>query len=497
MDSEGGVPRGRGIILLTGATGYIGGRLLPLLVATGRPVRLLARDPARLPGSSIPGAEVIVGDLLRPETLAPAFRDVEAAFYLVHSMESGGDFEAQDRLAAENFAEAARAAGVSRIIYLGGLGEDREDLSPHLRSRREVGDILRRRGVPVVELRASIVIGAGSLSFEMIRALVERLPIMVTPRWVGVMTQPIAIADLLLYLKEALDITLQTSVVFEIGGAERTSYGGLMREYARLRGLRRGTIPVPVLTPRLSSLWLALVTPVYARVGRRLIDSIRHPTVVNDDRAARHFSVRSKGVLAAMIEAIAEEDAAFAASAWDAAHAARVPRGWGGRRIGTRLVDARQARSDRPPPQAFAPIRQIGGRRGWYFADWLWSVRGLLDRIVGGPGLRRGRRDPEWPIVGDAIDCWRVEAFLPDRRLTLRAEMRLPGRAWLEFEVVPEADGSIVRQTAVFDASGLMGLLYWFLVWPLHEYIFAGLLRSVVAATAPAASRAGAARVRS
>jgi len=475
----------RGAILLTGATGYIGGRLLPLLTATGRPVRLLVRDPSRLPAARRTGAEVTVGDLQRPETLAAALHGVESAYYLVHSMETGGDFEAADRRAAEHFAAAARTAGLRRIVYLGGLGEDRDGLSSHLRSRHEVGDLLRRGGMPVIEFRASIVIGAGSLSFEMIRALVERLPLMVTPRWVGVESQPIAIADLLLYLRQALDLPIAASTVFEIGGAERTSYAGLMREYARQRGLRRGMVPVPVLTPRLSSLWLAFVTPLYARVGRRLVDSIRHPTVVREDRAGRAFPIRPRGIRAAIAEALEAEDAAFAVNAWDAAHAAGSPRGWGGRRIGTRLVDAREARTLEPPPAAFAPIRRIGGRRGWYHADWLWSIRGLLDRLVGGPGMRRGRPDPEVARPGDPIDFWRVEAVVPDRRLRLRAEMRVPGRAWLEFEVLPEGTGSIVRQTAVFDARGVPGLVYWYLVWPLHQFVFAGLLRGVVAAARP------------
>jgi len=477
------------MILLTGATGYIGGRLLPLLVATGRPVRLLVRDPGRLAAPARAGVEVAAGDLQRPETLAPALRGVDSAYYLVHSMETGGDFEAADRRAAEHFAAAARSAGVRRIIYLGALGDDRDGLSSHLRSRHEVGELLRRGGVPVVEFRASIVIGAGSLSFEMIRALVERLPLMVTPRWVGIEAQPIAIADLLLYLRQALDLPLEASTVFEIGGAERKSYAGLMREYARLRGLRRGMIPVPVLTPRLSSLWLAFVTPVYARVGRLLIDSIRHPTVVRDDRASRVFAIRPRGVRDAILDTLNEEDAAFAANAWEAAHATGVPRGWGGRRIGTRLVDAREARTPAPPPAAFAPIRRIGGRRGWYYADWLWTLRGLLDRMIGGPGMRRGRRDPDVARAGDPIDGWRVEAVVPDRRLRLRAEMLVPGRAWLEFEVVPEGAGSIVRQTAVFDARGVPGLAYWSLVWPLHQFVFAGLLRGVVAAARPTPGR--------
>jgi len=471
---------GSGLVLLTGATGYIGGRLLPPLRGTGRRVRLLVRDPGRLAPEAQAGVEVVTADLLEPETLADALRGVDAAYYLVHSMDGSRDFQEADRRAARNFAAAAAAAGVGRIIYLGGLGQDDADLSEHLRSRHEVGDILRGGSVPVVELRASIVIGAGSLSFEMVRALVERLPVMITPRWVEVMTQPIAIGDLLAYLLQSLDLPLKESAILEIGGAERTTYGGLMRAYARRRGLRRVMIPVPVLTPKLSSLWLALVTPMYARVGRRLIGSIRHPTVVREDRAARVFSVPVRDVRAAIADALAEEDARFAAGAWEASRASNVPRGWGGRRIGTRLVDAREARSSRPPTEAFAPIRRIGGPNGWLYADWLWTIRGWLDRLVGGPGMRRGRRRADVPPAGERIDCWRIEAVVPDRRLWLAAEMRLPGRAWLEFAVVPDEEGSLVRQTAVFDAKGLFGLCYWFTVWPLHQLVFAGMLRRIV-----------------
>jgi uncharacterized protein YbjT (DUF2867 family) len=297
-----------GRILLTGASGYVGGRLLPRLEARGLAVRCLARRPEILARRVGPCTQVVEGDALRPETLAPALEGVEAAYYLIHSMDSAESvgFEAQDRLAAGNFGRAARAAGLRRIVYLGGLGDEGEELSPHLRSRHEVGRVLRASGVPVIELRASIVIGSGSLSFEMIRALVGRLPILVTPRWVRVVAQPIAIDDLLAYLEAALELETDESRIYEIGGAERLSYQELMHEYARQRGLRRVTIPVPVLTPRLSSLWLALVTPLYARVGRKLIESIVHETVVRDDRARRDFAIRPMGAREAIARAIAD-----------------------------------------------------------------------------------------------------------------------------------------------------------------------------------------------
>ncbi len=300
------------LILVTGATGYVGGRLLPLLVADGWRVRCLARQPERLLSRVPAGVEVVSGDVLNATSLSAAMQGVEAAFYLVHSMGATGDFETQDREAAENFAAAARAAGVLRIIYLGGLGEDEPDLSAHLRSRHEVGERLRAHAVPVIEFRASIIIGSGSLSFEMIRALVERLPVMVMPRWVRVTAQPIAIGDVLDYLRAALTLKLEGSVVVEIGGPDQVSYGELMREYARQRGLRRWMIPVPLLTPRLSSLWLGLVTPLYARVGRKLVDSLRHPTIVRDASAQRLFAIRMATPLFVVLLLVEISDVIFA-----------------------------------------------------------------------------------------------------------------------------------------------------------------------------------------
>lgn len=472
-------------ILVAGASGYVGGRLVSRLEKRGFAVRCLARRPEFLVPHVGQSTEVVAGDVLEASSLPPALAGIDTAFYLVHSMGASGSFEEADRRGAENFGHAARAAGVRRIIYLGGLGAPEEALSAHLRSRHEVGAVLVASGVPVLELRASIVLGAGSLSFEMIRALVERLPVMITPKWVAVEAQPIAIADLLEYLVESIALPMTASQVVEIGGADRASYGELMREYARQRGLRRWMIRVPVLTPRLSSLWLGLVTPLYARVGRKLVDSICHPTVVRDDRARSLFAVRPLGIRDAIAAALAEEDRAFESRGWfTAVSAAGTPRSWGGVRFGSRLVDEREARVSAPPSQAFAPIRRIGGRQGWYYANWLWRLRGALDLVVGGVGMRRGRRHPDELAVGDVIDWWRVEVFEPDRRLVLAAEMKLPGRAWLELSVEPDGDGSIMRQRAIFDPIGLPGLIYWYGVFPLHQLVFAGMLRRLVAATA-------------
>ena len=475
------------LVLVTGATGYVGGRLWRLLEADGRRVRCLARRPAELATQVGEATEVVRGDVLDAESLGPALAGVESAYYLIHSMGSGKDFEEQDRVAAGNFGSAARRAGVRRIIYLGGLGHG-TDLSPHLRSRQEVGEILRESGVPVLELRASIVLGSGSLSFEMIRALVERLPVMITPRWVEVEAQPIAVDDLLAYLVAALDVPLTESRVFEIGGADRVSYGDLMREYARQRGLRRVMIRVPVLTPWLSSLWLGLVTPLYARVGRKLAESIKHPTVVRDPSALEVFPVRPRGMREAIAAAIRNEEREIAQSRWyDALSSGGAGRDSAGvHTTGNRFVDSRTQDVDVGPEEAFAPIRRIGGGTGWYAYGWLWRLRGFLDLLVGGVGVRRGRPAPDDLHVGDALDFWRVEAYEPHRRLRLSAEMKLPGRAWLEFEVVPRDGGATIRQTALFDPVGLFGRVYWYGVYPLHRLVFSGMLQGIArAATRP------------
>jgi len=446
----------RPLILIVGATGYVGGELLKALLAAGYPVRCLARRPEVLSAKRLTGLEVVAGDVLDGPSVRAAMAGVDTAYYLVHSMGSNESFEEQDRAAAQNFAEVARDAAVRRIIYLGGLGHSAEKLSAHLRSRHEVGEILKSTEVPVLEFRASVVIGCGSLSFEMIRALVERLPVMIAPRWVSVAAQPIAISDLIAYLLAALDLPLDGNKIFEIGGSDQVSYGGLMKEYARQRGLKRLVISVPFLTPRLSSLWLGLVTPIYVRVGRKLIDSICHATIVEDHSALARFKIRPCGFREAIAAALKLD----------------------GRHL---LMDCRTIHVAACPEDAFAPIRRIGGARGWYYANWLWQVRGLLDRLFGGVGLRRGRRDPDSLHVGDTVDFWRVEAIEPNHRLRLAAEMKLPGQAWLEFEVTGDSTGSLIRQTATFDPKGLLGRAYWYSVFPFHQFVFGGMLASIAA----------------
>ncbi|MEQ8787200.1 MAG: SDR family oxidoreductase [Pirellulaceae bacterium] len=471
------------VILLTGATGYVGGRLLEALQQRGDRVRCMSRRPEQLRTQVAESVEVVAGDVMDRDSLDEALAGVETAFYLIHSMGANKDFEQMDRTAAANFAHAARAAGVRRIVYLGGLGDASENLSKHLRSRHETGQVLRTSGAEVIEFRASIIIGSGSLSFELVRALVERLPVMICPKWVGVQAQPIAIEDVLQYLVAAVDLPRGESRVFEIGGPDQVSYGEIMRQYARQRGLTRRMISVPVLTPRLSSLWLGLVTPVYARVGRKLVESLRNPTLVSNNLALETFAIRPRGLSEAIARAMVNEDHEFAKTRWsDAFSSAGRQQGWGGVRFGSRLVDSRTVQVAVDPQHAFAPIRRIGGDSGWYYGDWLWRLRGFLDLLVGGVGVRRGRRDPETPRVGDALDFWRVEQYEPDHLLRLRAEMKVPGRAWLEFEVNPSDHGSTIRQTALFDPVGLLGLAYWYALYPLHQFVFAGMLRNLARA---------------
>ena len=454
-------PGNNGLVLLTGATGYVGGRLLRLFEDQGDTVRCLSRQPAQITTTS-PRTQVMRGDLLDGSSLDAAFDGVESAYYLVHSMAAGAGFAEKDRRAAFNFGHAAARAGVRRIVYLGGLGGNPDSPSEHLKSRTETGDVLRRSGVSVIEFRASIVIGAGSLSYEIIGALVERLPVMICPRWVTTLTQPIAIDDVLSYLMAALDLPTGGSSVVEIGGPEVVSYGDMMRIYARLRGLRRVLIEVPVLTPRLSGLWLRLVTPAQATVGRALVEGLRDPTIVRSASARTMFAIEPMSLREAFMMAI------------DQGTVTRLKRD-----VRTIVVDA-------APAQAFLPVRRIGGSRGWYFGNALWRLRGWLDRCVGGAGMPRGRADAEECAVGDLIDGWRIEEYDPDHRLRLSAGLKMPGRGWLQFDVTALGPSrSLLRLTATYDPRGVLGLVYWYAVMPAHALIFNGLLRRLATIAAP------------
>jgi uncharacterized protein YbjT (DUF2867 family) len=423
---------------------------------------------------------VVRVDLLAPETLPAALEGIELAYYLAHSM-AGGEaaFEERDLTAARAFARSARSAGVGHVVYLGGLGDPASRLSPHLASRQRVGAELAGQGVPVTEFRAAVIVGSGSASFELLRALVEHLPVMITPRWVHTLCQPIAIGDVLDYLVAAAGHPELAGIV-EIGGPDVLSYAEMMRAYARLRGLHRRMIPVPVLSPRLSSYWCSLVTPVPASIARPLIEGLRNEVVVRDRGPATAFGIETMPFESALRRAIERIEGHEVESTWfdSLGRPGRPDLAADGSREGM-IVDRRRRRVAAPAVVAFAEIERLGGAGGWPFADLLWALRGLLDRAVGGPGMRLGRRDPERVRVGDAVDFWRVEALRRPELLRLRAEMKVPGRAWLQFEVVPESEATQIVQTAFFEPRGLTGLLYWYVLLPAHRLVFQGSIREL------------------
>lgn len=467
-------------VLVTGATGYIGSSILDPLHAAGFAVRASARTPARVRAPQ--GVEVVAADAFDARSVRASLEGVDVAYYLVHMLGGGADYRERDRAAASLFAEAARDAGVRRIVYLGGLGEDTGALSEHLASRQEVGRLLAATGVEVVEFRASIVIGAGSTSWEMIRNLTEKLPVMTTPRWVRQDAQPIAIADVVAYLVEAATSPegAERHRIYEIGGSDIVSYGDLLRLYARHRGLRRLVIPVPVLSPGLSGWWLYLFTPKQATVGRQLAESLRFPTVVADDRARRDFpDIVPVGVDEAMEAAFAADRRAIDATSW-LAEFGDDPMPRHEQRYG-RYIDSRCISVTCPPEAAFDPVACIGGERGWYAFDTLWDIRGFIDIVLGGPGHRRGRRDPYALVEGDHLEWWRVVQVESPRLLRLRAEMRMPGEGWLVYELATraEGEGTTVRQTAIYDAKGVIGRAYWYLVLPFHHFVFNGTLAGI------------------
>jgi uncharacterized protein YbjT (DUF2867 family) len=468
-------------LVVTGATGYVGGRLVPRLVEAGFRVRCLVREPRKLderPWRHAPGVEVLRADLTDVENLTEAMRGAAAAYYLVHSMIAQGvDYRQRDRELARSFAEAAARAGVGRIVYLGGLGEMGDALSEHLASRREVEELLASTGVPVTTLRAAMIIGSGSASFEILRYLVEHLPVMVTPRWVRTESQPIAIRNVLHYLAACLDVPETAGRTLDIGGPEVVSYRQLMRTMAEARGLRpRLIIPVPVLTPRLSSLWIHLVTPVPHTIARPLAEGLRNRTVCRDDTAARLMPQRLLTMREAIDAALGRRQHAAVETAWTDAGVMPGDPDWAG---GTVYEDRREIQVGAPAAVTFRTVAAIGGENGWYGGNWLWRLRGALDKLIGGPGLRRGRRDPRRLVVGDALDFWRVVEVVPGRSIDLRAEMRLPGVALLRIEVEAVDGASRLTLTARFKPRGLLGIAYWFAVLPLHSIVFAGMLRGL------------------
>ncbi|TVR49233.1 MAG: SDR family oxidoreductase [Puniceicoccaceae bacterium] len=474
-------------LLVTGATGYVGGRMVPRLLAAGCRVRCLVRDPSRLQGRDwLERVELAEGNLLDPETLGPAFEGIGVVYYLVHSMGGGRDFLERDLRAARNCAAAAQAAGVRRVIYLGGLGDQEAKLSPHLRSRQETGEALRGGSVPVTEFRAAVIVGSGSLSFEMIRYLTERLPVMICPRWVNTRIQPIAIRNVLDYLVAALDCPESEGRIIEIGGRDVLTYAGMMTGYARVRGLKRRLLPVPVLTPRLSSYWVHLVTPIPARIAQPLIKGLGNEVVVRSTLAQELFpDLNLLDYESAVRLALAKMESREVETSWTGALTSSqgplTPAA-----LLTReglIIERRQRVVTAPREAVYRSFSRIGGERGWLYLDWAWQLRGMIDRLIGGVGMRRGRRDPDHLRSGDTLDFWRVEIVEPGRLIRLRAEMRVPGRAWLEFEARDHAPGrTLLLQTALFDPKGLPGFLYWHALYPIHGLIFNGLIRAIAAA---------------
>lgn len=409
-----------------------------------------------------------------------ALEGADAAYYLVHSMSDSRSFSDEDRSAAQTFARAAKDAGVGRLVYLGGLGDEGDALSTHLESRHEVGKILAQSGVPAIEFRAAQIIGSGSVSFEMMRYLCERLPVMIAPKWVRTRCQPIAIRDVLSYLLAALDVPARSAVV-EIGGADVMTYKQMMLRYAAIRGLRRRIVVVPFFTPRLSSYWVHLVTPIDARLAQPLILGLHNEVIVRGGEARRLFpQIEPMGFEAAVKIALDRYRTLGPETTWfDAYDVRKLPGDFTGVREGM-LIDRRVRSSTAPPRAVWQVVASLGGQTGWLSSAPLWQLRGLFDRLAGGVGMRRGRRSATDLRLGDAVDFWRVDGLAPDRLLRLRAEMKLPGRAWLEFEVEPEGQGSVLRQTAFFEPRGLFGYLYWFGVALFHEWVFARMASAIV-----------------
>jgi uncharacterized protein YbjT (DUF2867 family) len=472
------------LILVTGATGYVGGRLVPRLLEAGYRVRVLVREAKRLQGRAwMDKVEIVEGDVLVPESLPAAMTGVQAAYYLIHSMMVSSEFHERDLIAAKNFSQAAKSWGVKRIIYLGGLGDPDTDLSEHLRSRQETGNVLRQSGIPVTEFRSAIIVGSGSVSFEMIRYLTERLPVMICPQWVFTRVQPISIRDVLAYLVSSLRHPASAGQIIDIGGTDILTYGEMMLKYAQVRGLKRLLIPVPVLTPRLSSHWVHWMTPIPAKIARPLIDGLRNEVIRRNSTVEEIFpEIKPIDYQTAVQLALDHLNVSEIETSWSdslSSSQQNIPSVVLKTHEGM-IIERRQKIVRTKPEWVYKAFTSVGGERGWPYFNWAWQLRGIIDRLIGGVGFRRGRRHPSELRVGDALDFWRVEAVEEGRLLRLRAEMILPGRAWLQFEAEPQ-DHQFTKfvQTAFFAPKGLLGFLYWYLLYPIHGLIFSGMINNL------------------
>ncbi len=469
-------------ILVTGASGYVGGRLVPELVRKGYQVRCMARNPEVLKARNWPNIEIVQGDVLKPDTLSAALQNIDTAYYLIHSMGDKSNFEVMDILAAENFGKIASKAGVSRIIYLGGLAKSSDKLSPHLESRQTVGKVLRKSGIQVTELRASIIIGSGSASFEIIRDLAKKLPIMITPRWVRSNCEPIAIKNVIEYLIGCLELSETVGQILEIGGGEIFTYEQMMKIVAELMGKKIIMIPVPLLTSRLSAYWLNIVTSVPMSIAHPLVEGLRNDSVCSDRRIQEWIKLDLLPFKIAVQMALENDKKGYLESRWT--EASNLPSYSDSAELKEGIFHNKQIiHTDVSSEKLFQVIQKLGGETGWYFANWLWKLRGLLDRMIGGVGMRRGRRHPTDIRIGDPIDFWRVENYQIGKILKLRAEMKLSGQAWLEFEV-KEAGHNIMtfKQTATFLPTNRFGKLYWYLTIPFHYFIFRKMAKNIVKA---------------
>ncbi len=469
------------MILVTGATGYVGGRLVPRLLGKGYNVRCIARDTSRLK-DRWERVEIVQGDVLEPKSLQEKFIGIDTAYYLIHSMGGDGEFSKSDIIAAENFARAAEEQSVKRIIYLGGLGSAEENLSKHLTSRIQTGDTLRKFNVPVTEFKAGVIVGSGSLSFEMIRYLTERLTLMITPKWVNTRTQPIAIGDVLRYLIDALEIEETKGEIIEIGGEDILTYKDLMSIYADVRGLKRYFIKVPVLTPKLSSHWIGLVTPLPSRIAKPLVDGLKTELICKSNKAGELFSFKTISYREAVGLALRRNKEGKTETIWFSAYSSGTKNKLTPVHLTQKegmMIENRETVVNASTESTFKAFTSLGGKNGWY-ANFLWKIRGYIDLLFGGVGLRRGRRSESELLVGDPLDFWRVEDIEKNKLLRLRAEMKLPGQAWLQFLVEDlESNKSTLTQTAFYEPRGLWGLLYWYSIYPFHGLIFGGMIKSL------------------